>query len=236
MHLNTAKKYKVFMRGFTLVEILIAIMISSVMMMGIFSAKYALQTMNNTMNNSSSLFLHTQAIASAIKKAVANVSGAPNDIGICMQNDETDQNFLCFRDASMSTNYPKSSLPGGPMPIWTCFTRLSDSTTARVNMHMCQFNVTDDTALTGTDPTACTNIGTGKQELRACSATDPILGQVAYNMFTAYGGYPTFTAVNGFLRKFSMQVISRQDPRTDTTSANPDVIFDIAIVPDGQGL
>jgi Tfp pilus assembly protein PilV len=215
------------MRGITLIELLASVLIVSVMVLGIFSVGYTLQSMNKTMSARQRLFLNTKSIATGIMADAMAAAGTSRDIGICLNNTETNTNYMCFRDAMLADRYPGSSLV---KPKWNCYTRLNNAAGQRVNVYRCVRSVVDDTQLTGGTANACNNTGAVSQNIAACTAGGQFVGTLASDIFIA-NGYPAFSG-----NVFTMMVVNRESPGAAVAGNNSEVRIPLSVTPDGHSL
>lgn len=124
------------MKGITIVEMIIALVIVSMMMAGIFAANHAIMSMDRTGTAGSSLFIRAQVIVDTIKIDAVKAVGTISDHGFQLNNTNDNSNYFCFRqELSLGTR------------TWACYTRLNNVLSgARVDLHRCA---------AGASPAAC---------------------------------------------------------------------------------
>ena len=193
------------MRGVTLIELMVAIVIVSIMMMGIAGTNNSLQHMNKVGAASGALFIRTQAIVDKITQDAVYSTGSGNDMGVCLNNTATDANYFCFRNTAAN--------------IWVCYTRLDS--TSRVSLYRCTRAITAS-CLTGADPLSCSSCGQS-----ACATSDELIGTMASDVFA--GAWPSFGPTG-----FRMPVINRDNPAAAKSTDNPEVVMSVVSYPEAH--
>lgn len=191
------------LRGITLVELMISLVVIAIMMTGILSTNTALMRMNESTLSLSKLGILLMPIATDIRNHAVAATGDASDYGIRFQNPATNNNtnYFCFRNDVQAT----------PTPItyanhtWFCYSRRQNaSTSAWTDLYRCQ----------GTAPAACTSGGV-------------YLGQLAYNGFSA-SNMPIFDGTNGF----RMTLVTREKPdQAQDPLTNAETTLSINVLP-----
>ena len=99
-------------RGVTLTELLVAMVLVSFIMMGVFSANTAIQFMDKTQTAKVTLLMQAQAIVDVITLDARNAIGSRNDAGVRVGTD-----YVCFRNTLATAAYPDTS------PSWKCYSK-----------------------------------------------------------------------------------------------------------------
>ncbi|MBF0620025.1 MAG: prepilin-type N-terminal cleavage/methylation domain-containing protein [Candidatus Omnitrophica bacterium] len=196
-------------KGVTLVELLISMLIVSIMIGGIFAANHAIQSIDKSQTYRSTLFIQTQVTLDTIRNDAAHAVGTANDVGVCINNTADDTNYFCFRRE------------GSPR-TWACYTRYKNASGNRVNLGRCTF--ASGGVSCGTDPTACPNCG---QASCLQFGAYTYVGTMTEDVFTSPQNPPNFTSLG-----FSMKVINREDPAAAKSPTNPEVILEVTTYPE----
>ncbi|NTV28883.1 MAG: hypothetical protein HGA80_02260 [Candidatus Omnitrophica bacterium] len=189
---------RLFCRGITLSELLIATLIVSIMVVGIGSTNFAVHRMDKDSHRSAALSIQMLSLAENFRKAAESATGDRNDPGVLINNTGTVANYICFRQDVQP--------PGVPTPAdysddtWQCFTRLNDSGAALgVNVWACQ---------------RAAAAGAG-----ACTTAGRFVGKLVSNVFTNNPPItvPSFDLATGII---NLQLIGRADPAVGADTAN----------------
>lgn len=204
------------MRGITLAELLIAFIIVSMMMVGVFAVNNAILRMNNSATYRSNFLTRTKTVVDTIERDARNAVGTIHNIGICLNSFNNNHNYICFRNLHYPRSVPDSY-------DWNCYTHLNeDGSDHGANMRRCTY---PDTSIpTGTHPTACVPAG-----YACCDTADQWIGTVAFDLLNVVA-VPSFSFTNGF----TMIVVNRQDPTVAASDTNPEVRPLISAQPQGH--
>jgi len=220
-------------KGITLSELLIAMLIVSVMMVGIVSTDRTIHRMDRDMSREGALFFQTQAIGEQIRQAALRATGDKTNPGIEMFMKDNEDNFICFRHDDEANPTPAEYSDD----TWQCFSFVR---TAAPNafkeigsaVYACQ-NGTPSTCNPLSFPGA-------PEETR-------IIGRLTYANCNNYLPptepleAPSFDLTTGI---FHMQLIGRRDPEagpaikdgqfTTGTDDNPQVVLTIDVSPEAH--
>jgi hypothetical protein len=207
----------------TLTELLIALIMAILMMLGIAAADFAMRRMDRTVSGDAQLYMRTLAMGEEIRQAARLATGDSSSFGICpstnLDCNTTTENTMCFRvdTANTSDNYNDDT--------WRCYTKVPLSGGA-----------------SGTEIYACTSAAPVD-----CAATDRWVGSVVNDVFTCAGVcYPprltADTATGQYF--FEFQLVSRMVPTAGADivagafnkkdATNPQVVVSFRVSPESH--
>jgi hypothetical protein len=190
----------------TLVELIIASLIVSMVVAGVFSAEYALRRTSETGSEDTRTGIQTKALAAIVRSSIRAVHGYIGNTGI---STNLGTKTMCFRHDIAVLPGPQYSPDNYNDDSWTCYTQIV------TNVYRCERT-----------PNAgvCTNADT----LVGALASD----QFTNGIITALGPTITTNVATGEL-SFKMTLVGRKDPTGATanlgkgTDTNPQSVVNI---------
>lgn len=197
------------MLGITIVELLVTLSISSLILIGMVSANFAIHKNDRDVTQRRYLMIQALALRQLIVNEVNKSVGTGDNVGICLNNTSNIQNYICFKQP----------------PNWVCYTRLNSAGTAvGSRLYQCSSAIVTTTSA-GNDPYSCP-AGAG---LAACTTAGQWIGTLATDVFSGAGVWPSF-GVSGF----TMPIVVRTDPTIAESLTNPELRISISAFPEGH--
>ncbi len=215
-----------YRRAMTLTELLIAVIMAVLMMLGIAAADFAMRRMDRSVSGDAQLYMRTLAMAEEIRQSARLATGDIGDHGIVITPDT-----MCFRidrrSPSTSDKYSDDT--------WRCYTKIA------TNMYTCdQTSADPDVAIAPV----------------ACAATDRWVGSVVSDVYTCgaatadvHGNAPCYLPLlledNGQYF-FEFQIVSRITPSAGASlvtagnefsnkdATNPQVVISFRVSPESH--
>jgi len=213
----------------TLTELLVAVIMAVLMMLGIAAADFAMRRMDRSVSGDAQLYMRTLAMAEEIRQSARLATGDKEDPGVIVT-----ANTMCFR---IDLNLVSTSDDYGD-DTWRCYTK-SDTVANKTDMHACD-----------------RSFASGPGDCVAANPRYRWVGSVVSNVYTCgaatadvHGNAPCYRPVlfeNNGQYFFEFQLVSRTTPSAGASlvtagnafsnkdATNPQVVISFRVSPESH--